>query len=243
MNEIFIFAQTRSGSTLLMRAINQTPDVTIYGEHGGLLHGYAAAYYAAMGAGLNDSRFKPEVLKDPKMFAPCLSCIDPGLFKKLTRNYIADVLNADDAPRWGFKEVRYGKDPNCKVFAMLAELFPNAKFVFLVRDPREQIQSVVSMEWEKFADALKYWMNTHYYFVQCAKSLPNRCRMIEYHNLRNVRKLFNWLELDNRRSNLFKEMPRTGATESKVHLTMPELQSIKDHGALDAFINNQWGIE
>lgn len=235
MNEIFIFAQTRSGSTLLMRAINQTPNLTIYGEHGGFLNGYAAAYYAAMDAGLNDSRFKPELLKDPKMFAPCLSCIDPGRFKKSTRNYLVDVLNADGAPRWGFKEVRYGEDTNCKVFEMLAELFSDAKFVFLVRDPREQIQSVVSMEWEKFDDALKYWKSTHDYFVQCVKSLPKRCRMIDYSSLCNVRKLFDWLELDNRRSNLFKEMPRTGATENKIHLTMPQLQSIKNHGALYSY--------
>lgn len=237
MNEIFIFAQTRSGSTLLQRAINQTKDVTIYGEHGGLLNGYAAAYYAALSSGLNDSRFKPEVLKDPKGFAPCFSGIDPHRFKSQTRNYLTGVFNSEDSIRWGFKEVRYRKG---KVFDLLAELYPSAKFVFLVRDPREQIQSVVSMNWETFETGLQYWLDTHYYFIHCSRLLPERCRVIKYTSLRNVRKLFDWLELDNGISNLFIDMPRTGATENKQSLSDAQLAAIEDGGALGSFMWNDY---
>lgn len=215
MNEIFIFAQTRSGSTLLQRAINQTPDVTIYGEHGGLLNGYAAAYYAAFEAGLNDSRFAPEALKDPKAFAPRLSCIEPSVFKLHTYNYLTKVLNPEHANRWGFKEVRY---ENGRVFDMLAELFPTAKFVFLIRHPHEQIRSVLSMEWETFDSAYSYWLSTVVYFNNCQTACPDRCRFITYRHLRNVRSLFDWLELDNSRFDLFRQMPRTGETENKTKL-------------------------
>lgn len=224
MNEIFIFAQTRSGSTLLQRAINQTKDVTIYGEHGGLLNGYAAAYYAALNAGLNDSRFKPEVLKDPKGFAPCVSCIEPSMFRMHTYSYLTKVLNPENTPRWGFKEVRY---QNGRVFYLLAELFPTAKFVFLVRDPREQIQSVVSMEWETFASAYSYWLSTVIYFSNCQTACPDRCRFITYRQLRNVRPLFDWLGLDNSMNNLFRQMPRTGETETKIKLDSHQNKMIK----------------
>lgn len=218
MNEIFIFAQTRSGSTLLQRAINQTEDVTIYGEHGGLLNGYAAAYYAAFAAGLGDSRFEPETLKDPEMFAPCLSCIDPIRFKSQMHKFIENILNSTLSLRWGFKEVRYGKHDNCKVFDMLAELFPTAKFVFLVREPREQIRSVISMKWENFDAAYNYWRNTFLYFNQCKTALPDRCQFITYQHLRHVGGLFRWLGLDNSRFDLFQQMPRTGETENKTKL-------------------------
>lgn len=224
MNEIFIFAQTRSGSTLLQRAINQTPDVTIYGEHGGLLNGYAAAYYAALSAGLGDSRFKPVHLKDPTMFVPCLSCIDPSRFKRQTRNYLTGVFNSEDSIRWGFKEVRYKEG---RVFELLAELYPSAKFVFLVRDPREQIQSVVSMEWETFASAYSYWLSTVIYFSNCQTACPDRCRFITYRQLRNVRPLFDWLGLDNSMNNLFRQMPRTGETETKIKLDSHQNKMIK----------------
>lgn len=215
MNEIFIFAQTRSGSTLLQRAINQTEDVIIYGEHGGMLNGYAAAYYSALDTGLGDARFKPKTLKDPKGFAPCLSCIDPIRFKSQTRKYFTALLNPEESFRWGFKEVRY---EGGQVFEMLAELYPSAKFVFLVRDPREQIRSVMSMKWEKFNPAYAYWLNTFRYFHKCRTALPDRCRFITYQHLRRVQSLFDWLGLDNPRYDLFRQMPRTGRTENKIKL-------------------------
>lgn len=227
MNEIFIFAQTRSGSTLLQRAINQTEDVIIYGEHGGLLHGYAAAYYTAFDMGLAGSRFEPEKLKDPEIFAPCASCIEPIQFKSHMRKFTENVLNPARSFRWGFKEVRYGKHENCKVFYMLAELFPTAQFVFLVRDPREQIRSVVSMKWETFDAAYNYWRNTFLYFNQCKTDLPDRCRFITYQHLRHAGGLFLWLHLNNPMFDLFKDMPRTGET--------------KDNTQLDTF--QKWHIE
>lgn len=239
MNEIFIFAQKRSGSTLLQRAINQTPGVTIYGEHGGMLQGFAAAYYQALETGLNDVRFSAEVLRKPDSFAPCYSGIDPFIFKRQMRNFVEGTFHPRGGTlRWGFKEVRYTD----KVFELLAEIFPTAKFIFLVRDPREQIQSVMSMRWEGFDSALKYWLNTFSYFDKCTKAMPARCRMLHYENLRNVKKTFDWLGLDSPLKNLFRQMPVTGETENKQPLTWPHLQAIEHSGALDLFINFVWNI-
>lgn len=249
MREIFIFAQTRSGSTLLQRAINQSgdkgEDVLIYGEHSGMLDRFADAYYAAFAGGLKDSKFEPEVLRDKNVFAPCLSCITPGRFATNLRRFIDDTLNPADAIRWGFKEVRY-KNPRCKVFGMLSELFPTAQFIFLVRDPREQVQSIRSVPWgdqAPFGSSLNYWMETFFYFQDCAQKSPHRCAMIHYEQLRDVSKLFHWLELDNNMKNLFKEMPRTGETKNKKSFTCGEQFAMDDSKLVDEFLKFKWSIE
>lgn len=247
MREIFIFAQTRSGSTLLQRAINQTENVVIYGEHGGMLNGFADAYYGSdlpciEAHSVNDL----ETLRSPKMFAPCLSCIEIKPFKQHMRNFLTSVLNPnpDYAHRWGFKEVRY-KGARCRVFDMLVDLFPSAKFVFLVRDPVNQIMSIRSVPWggnETFNERLYYWLDTFTFFNRCRKAHPSKCKMIEYANLRCVDELFNWLELDNRRVNLFRQMPRTGQTENKKQLTNGELSCLEELGLHDLYMENVWDL-
>lgn len=244
MREIFIFAQTRSGSTLLQRAINQTENVCIYGEHGGMLNGFAEAYY---GTDLRGSRNDLVTLIDPNMFAPCLSCIEGKPFKQHMRNFLTSVLNPNPeyAHRWGFKEVRY-KGAQCRVFEMLVELFPSAKFVFLVRDPYEQIQSIMSVPWggnEPFNDRAYYWYDTFTYFARCRQSQPEKCRMIEYRNLRDVKKLFSWLELDNKRRNLFRAMPRTGETKTKVEFTREQRWSLEELGLTTLFNEFKWAYD
>lgn len=242
MREIFIFAQTRSGSTLLQRAINQTEGVLIYGEHSGMLRGFANAYFDA---GVSDSHDSLEILRDPKMFAPCVNCIDSIRFRSKMHQFIEGILNPGLERRWGFKEVRYGKASGCKVFKFLADVFPSAQFVFLVRDPREQIQSIRSVPWGdkgSFSDSAYYWLDTFQSFRQYRLALPERCRMIEYDNLRCVSLLFEWLGLDNRRSNLFRQMPRTGKTEHKQPLTPGEEQTIEELGLTDLFLEFVWDL-
>lgn len=244
MNEIFIFAQTRSGSTLLQRAINQTPNTLIYGEHSGMLDRFADAYYAGFMGGLKDSRYEPEKLRDINAFAPCLSCITSGNFACNLRKFIEDTFNPVGVDRWGFKEVRY-KSSRCRVFAMLAELFPTSKFVFLVRDPREQVQSIRSVPWgdqSPFGSSLTYWMETFFYFQDCARKDPMRTAMIHYENLRNVSELFRWLGLDNSMKNLFNEMPVTGETKNKKTFTRQEQEEIDRSKLVEEFLNFKWSL-
>lgn len=245
MREIFIFAQTRSGSTLLQRAINQVENVVIYGEHGGMLNGFSDAYYGADLPCIEEySRNDLETLRNPKMFAPCLSCIEIKPFKQHMRNFLTSVLNPNPeySHRWGFKEVRY-KGAQCRVFDMLVDLFPSAKFVFLVRDPVNQIMSIRSVPWggsEPLNQRLHYWHDTFTYFNRCRKSRPDVCRMIEYANLRNVSELFEWLELDCTRDNLFRQMPRTGATENKRQWTNAELAYLEEWGLQNLYMQHEW---
>jgi hypothetical protein len=236
MREIFIFAQTRSGSTLLQRAINQTPDVLIYGEHSGMLDRFADAYYDVFDGGFTN--FEPEKLRDKNAFLPCLSCITPGNFAWNLREFIEDTLNPAHVARWGFKEVRY-KSSRSRAFG-------TAQFVFLVRDPREQVQSIRSVPWgdkASFCSSLNYWADTFFYFAYCAQKYSDRCVMIHYDQLRDVRKLFRWLELGNGLKNLFKEMPRTGATENKKPFTREEQEEMDRSQLVERFLDFKWGYE
>jgi len=226
MKEIFIFAQTRSGSTLLQRAINQTPDVCIYGEHGGMLHGFADAYYAT---DFRESFNEPEKLKNPFVFAPCLSCIEQESFKNGMRIFLTGVLNPNNERRWGFKEVRY---KGGRVFDLLSDLYPTAKFVFLVRDPDQG----------PFNDSAYYWLDTFMYFSKCRDAQPKRCKMIEYQQLGSVAELFEWLELDNRKTNLFRQMPRIGETKHKQHLTNGQLSCLEELGLHKPFFDFKWDL-
>lgn len=236
MNEIFIFAQTRSGSTLLQRAINQTPGVLVYGEHGGFLKGYADAYYAT---NFGDDGTEAN-LRDPNTFAPCLSCIDPAEVRRNMRTFLYDTINPFRSPRWGFKEVRYRHD---RVFDLLSEMFPQAKFIFLIRNPLEQVESIRSVPWgeghKDIMDSIIYWRDTFTYFEKCVQARPMRCKMIEYNNLRNVKKLFSWLEINNPMSNLFKEMPRTGQTEKKT-MSVHDLAQV-DRMCWTDYARFRWG--
>lgn len=219
MNEVFVFAQTRSGSTLLQRAINQTPGMMLYGEHGGMLHGFAAAYYGADFPCLEQhSRNKPEVLRDLNAFAPCQSCIEANALRDNMRYFIENTFNPNHSPRWGFKEVRYGRHTRYesdRVFKMLVELFPTAKFVLLVRDPRDQIQSAVSMNWVQPDQGIEEWRKQFEFYCALRRDHPDRCRIYEYPQLEDATRIFDWLQLDCPYAALFSQLPVTGATPSK----------------------------
>lgn len=218
MNEIFVFAQTRSGSTLLQRAINQTPGVTLYGEHGGMLHGFAAAYYGAdLPCLAKHSSYTPERLKDLNAFVPCHSCITVGNLRGNMRDFIEATFNPAHAKRWGFKEVRYGRrhqHEDMRVFEMLVELFPTAKFPLLIRHPRDQIISQVSMGWSKPEAALDEWLRQFNFYCKLRRDYPDRCRLFEYWRLVDAQPIWDWLQLDCPVNRLF-ELPVTGATTKK----------------------------
>lgn len=219
---------TRTGSTLLQRALNQCEGFVMYGEHSGLLDGFANAYY-----GIDHSLIKTapndfKLLFDPKRFPATLSCIDFANYRDNMASFVRRTFNPLQIPRWGFKEVRYGRDYHCKVFNLLVDLCPTARFVFLVRNPYEQIQSVRSMRWENFDVAVEHWINQFRYFRDCARLHPDYCRMINYRQLQNIRSLLEWLDLAGPKNfNLFRALPRTGETAEKIRLTRAEQQTIE----------------
>lgn len=134
---VFIVSAPRSGSTLLFSALGNSPDIwTIGGESHGLYRHFPhlAAEDAAFTSGALDARHA-----------------DPETVTRLHRLYLAslgnaaghslyDVITAGRPHHGVFLE----KTPrNALNIPFLLKLFPTARFIFLHRDPRANIASII----------------------------------------------------------------------------------------------------
>jgi hypothetical protein len=145
---VFVLSSGRCGSTLLQRLLNSNPRLAIAGEHGGFLRSLSASYFTAI---------RLEVLQknvfarknSRKTFAKKIRASDKMVawenffthedFAEAYRNFIRSLFCFDPALRWGFKEIGYGvKD---EVVEMLRALFPEARFIFLLRHPLDVVVS------------------------------------------------------------------------------------------------------
>jgi hypothetical protein len=152
---IFLLSNARSGSTLVQRILNTYPDITIWGEHGGCLRLAAEQYFALLedpGNQRNIFATRPDqsalsaeqVLKekDPKNWQAWMNWFSPGDVKEIFRSHVCSLFRPpwmDENNTWGFKEIRYGLDD--RVIEFLAQLFPDAIFIFLVRNGFDQLAS------------------------------------------------------------------------------------------------------
>jgi hypothetical protein len=152
-NPVIILAMGRSGSTLLMRLLNCSPDIVIWGEHNGFLTAFGRAFHAltcafAKDCMHNSERFVETVLNQQPIIlgrGERWSCEWVNGFTKTDvlsafRTLIVDLL-AERVPnrvRWGFKEIRYHGEE----IDFLRTLFPRAQFVLLLRNPVHVLQSI-----------------------------------------------------------------------------------------------------
>ena len=98
---------------------------------------------------------------------------------------------------WGFKEIRYGaKD---RVIEMLADIFPHARFVFIVRDPIDVLASQVAMgwsgNWKKLAER---WAEQNRKILEFHQANEDRTHLIRFESLiskesATIKDLFEWL--------------------------------------------------
>jgi Sulfotransferase family len=152
-NPVIIMAVGRSGSTLLMRLLNCSPDIVIWGEHNGFLTALGRAFHAltcpfATDCMHNSERFVETVLnQQPIILArgERWSCEWVNAFTKSDvvaafRNLLLDLLarRVPEGVRWGFKEIRYHGEE----IELLRALFPRAQFVLLLRNPIHVLQSI-----------------------------------------------------------------------------------------------------
>jgi len=139
---IFVFASGwRSGSTLLQRLLCTHPDVMIWGENRGLV-GHLAEGLGAVES-LQKWSERHRTLHAERGANAWIALLNPpvselmhGLRDLLLRYYAAPSLE-EGATRWGFKEVRY----DASVAEFLHQLFPEARFLFLVRHPSDCLAS------------------------------------------------------------------------------------------------------
>ncbi len=160
---VFLFAAGwRSGSTLLQRLIISSGQILMWGEAGGALNDlrdvaerYAqmvgpgdAKFKYGMGGSGGDSlnNFREKGAAGVHEWIACMNMPEDAVFAGLRRYF--DQVYSDPAvemgyPGWGVKEVISGVETAC----FLRKLYPNAKFVFLVRDPFACLLSLKRRKW------------------------------------------------------------------------------------------------
>ncbi len=133
---IFILAPIwRSGSTLVQRILNTGDDLVIWGENHGLISHFANNYtklqhFAKSGIdGKAHVHFNEERGRDSSNLWLANTNPPGEHYLSCAKDFIESYYKLY-SDRWGFKEVRYGK----KEVELLCSLFPNARFIFVVRD-------------------------------------------------------------------------------------------------------------
>jgi hypothetical protein len=160
---IFIFsAGWRSGSTLLQRMITASGKALIWGEAGGALNQFADAmerYRQMLGAadikykygygGRGDAQYQ-ELLKTGEEIAhKWIACLNPPreVFHEAFRSFLESIYGIPARelgyPRWGIKEVQ----ADIEAAHFLRDLYPKAKFIFLVRNPIDCLISIKRRHW------------------------------------------------------------------------------------------------
>lgn len=150
---VFIFAIHRSGSTLLTRMLNCHPDLVIWGEHAGFINKLADADSLIRSCSdvlheQSDEELNRYVVFDKdcqQEFSPWMNPFAASEFGERCRDLLLAMYSRGHAgKRWGFKEIRYHRP---LVAAFLQRLFPEARFILLVRDPIELCISNVLVDW------------------------------------------------------------------------------------------------
>lgn len=160
---VFIFsAGWRSGSTLLQRMITASGEVLIWGEAGGALDNFADAlerYEQMLGpggqrfkhgfGGHGEEQFQQLQLAGKESVHKWVACLNPPqeVFLDAFRGFLATAYAAPTAklgyPNWGIKEVQSG----IETARFMKRLYPEAKFVFLVRNPLDCLTSIKRRDW------------------------------------------------------------------------------------------------
>ncbi len=226
---IFIFsAGWRSGSTLVQRMVTASGDVLMWGESGGALDCFeeAGRRYAQMlgpgsrkyehGFGGNGAEeFARFVAAGKRCAHEWIACMNPpediihSAFRGMLEKMYAEPAAKLGYSRWGIKEVRAG----IRAALFLREIYRDAKFVFLVRNPLSCLISIKRREWidrAKTRDPLQHYA-LHWKKLASEFREADFGRLIRYEDMisseDSVRSLSEYLDIS---------MPANFVNESKV---------------------------
>jgi len=245
---IFLLGTGRCGSTLLQKILNSVDNVAIYGEHGGFLKQIAAAYFLnfedkmiekyimSQNAAGKDPISVFEILKNPQLWSAWTNWYNRHTVKDNFRDFIESFFNPVSLRQkvhWGFKEIRYGLDD--RVPEMLADLYPDARFVFIVRHPVDVIASKISARASDGIEADAHtWVAQNTSFLHFYRENSEKSRFVRYeelisNNSKELSQLFGWLgfSLSDRQKDIIKTTkPRYKGRPRPAKLTHDEVNSI-----------------
>jgi hypothetical protein len=245
---IFLLGTGRCGSTLLQKILNSVDDVVIYGEHGGFLRDVARAYFL----NLEDKMIEKyimrenvagkdpisvfETLKDPQLWSAWTNWYNRETVRSNFRDFIESFFNPislEQKVHWGFKEIRYGLAD--RVVEMLADLYSEGRFVFIVRHPVDVIASKISARASEGIEADAYtWVTQNTSFLDFCRVSSERSKIVHYeklisNNSQQLNELFHWLgfSLSDRQKDIIETTkPRYKGRPRPAKLTHDEVKSI-----------------
>jgi hypothetical protein len=146
---LFVLGGHRGGTTLLQRLLNSYDDVAVWGEHEGVLTPIADAYFRGVDSAalFTDVRTSPRASDPRQEWQAWMSAVDRGAWEASFRRLVTSLFlptGADGVRFWGVKEIRYGTTRGDRAIELLAHLFPDARFAFLVRNPFNMLASAHS---------------------------------------------------------------------------------------------------
>lgn len=246
---IFVFGGGwRTGSTLLQRLLCSHPGVLVWGESRGLVESLRGGWAAIEALQTLSTRNRADL--DHEGHQAWIAVANPPFerFREATREllltYLARPAGERGRPRWGFKEVRC----DAAAAGWLLELFPGARFVFLVRDPEACLASArgatrkergLLHEVGGSRAFVGHWVRLTRGFLEHANTLP--ARLLRYEDLvaepaATCAELARFLELDpdgfdravfERRMRGWKGEPRLEASDRRA-LRSPELREVAE---------------
>jgi hypothetical protein len=143
---VFLLGGHRSGTTLLQRILNSYDDVRIWGEHEGFLQDVAQAFFRGWESThlFEDSRPPGGEASDPTAdWQAWMNGFTKLDWEQRYRELVEALLVPGGLPGkrfWGFKEIRYGAATD-RTIEFLRQLYPDALFAFIVRDPFNALAS------------------------------------------------------------------------------------------------------
>jgi hypothetical protein len=145
---LFVLGGHRGGTTLLQRVLNSYDDVAVWGEHEGVLTPVAEAYFKGAESPQLFRDVRAPGASDPRSeWQAWMSAVSRSDWDASFRRLVASLFlpAAAGALRfWGFKEIRYGTSDGDRAIELLATLFPEARFAFIVRNPFNMLASAQS---------------------------------------------------------------------------------------------------
>ena len=193
----FVFAASwRTGSTLLQRVITASGEIFVWGEptflpHLAVLYQKANGYFQKV-AWNRKAGFSGQVGKWVPVVSPSESRVRSSVGSFLTALYHEETVQRG-FPRWGFKEVRAKAMEHIQ---LLADVYPAAKFIFLVRDPYDMYRSIKGKKFHlNFPDPyrpVQIWNDNVQDFLN-APGLSPKCKLVRYEDLCKISRKENTL--------------------------------------------------
>ncbi|MGK0173698.1 MAG: hypothetical protein ACI9AT_000058 [Ulvibacter sp.] len=159
---VFVVGVDRSGTTLLNMMLDSHPDMFITYEQRTIINFYEKlSYYGDLTVEENSIRLINDILNDAnvKLNFPTATLANFNVkecnsFAHIIKSLYSVVLKNNNKLIWGDKDPIYTEH-----IETLHEIFPDAKFIHLVRDGRDVALSLMTKTWgpNTFSSAIKFW--------------------------------------------------------------------------------------